>query len=73
MCPLCIGTATLLISSGTSAGGLAALVVRLRTQKHESNTPCTADRGRSEPSSAFHAVHSANCVPPNRIMSTRVE
>ena len=28
MCPLCIGTATLLISGGTSAGGLAAVLLR---------------------------------------------
>jgi hypothetical protein len=28
MCPLCIGTATLLVSSGTSAGGLATLLFR---------------------------------------------
>jgi hypothetical protein len=28
MCPLCIGTATLVVSGTTSAGGLAALVLR---------------------------------------------
>jgi hypothetical protein len=33
MCPLCIGTATLLVSGGTSAGGLAALLVRTRLRK----------------------------------------
>jgi len=33
MCPLCIGTATLLVSSATSAGGLAALLLRWRTGK----------------------------------------
>ena len=36
MCPLCIGTAALLLSSGTSAGGLAALVVRRRARKNKS-------------------------------------
>jgi hypothetical protein len=33
MCPLCIGTATLLISSGTSAGGLATFLFRRRAVK----------------------------------------
>lgn len=33
MCPLCIGTATLLVSSGTSAGGLAALLFRRHAGK----------------------------------------
>ena len=33
MCPLCIGTTALLVSSGTSTGGLAALLVRLRNRK----------------------------------------
>ena len=28
MCPLCIGTATLIVSGSTSAGGLAAAVLR---------------------------------------------
>jgi hypothetical protein len=28
MCPLCIGTATLLVSGGTSAGGLTALLLK---------------------------------------------
>jgi len=27
MCPLCIGTATLIVSGGTSAGGLATVVL----------------------------------------------
>jgi hypothetical protein len=35
MCPLCIGTATLLLSGGTSAGGFAALLVsRSARKKH---------------------------------------
>jgi hypothetical protein len=33
MCPLCIGTATLLVSSGTSAGGLATFLFRRRAVK----------------------------------------
>jgi hypothetical protein len=33
MCPLCIGTAALLVSSGTSAGGLATLLFRRRAVK----------------------------------------
>jgi len=36
MCPLCIGTATLLVSSGASAGGLAALLFRQRARKNRS-------------------------------------
>ena len=34
MCPLCIGTATLLASGATSAGGLTALLFRQRIRKH---------------------------------------
>ncbi len=33
MCPLCIGTATLLVSSGTSAGGIAALLCKARARR----------------------------------------
>jgi hypothetical protein len=43
MCPLCIGTATLLVSSGTSAGGLATLLFRLRTRKHRPIVPFAGD------------------------------
>ena len=36
MCPLCIGTATLIVSGGASAGGLAAVVLkRLGRQSRE--------------------------------------
>jgi hypothetical protein len=35
MCPLCIGTATLLVSSGTSAGGLTALLLRRLVHRRE--------------------------------------
>ena len=37
MCPLCIGTATLLVASGTSAGGLSAWLLRLRSRKNRRN------------------------------------
>jgi hypothetical protein len=37
MCPLCIGTTALLVSSGTSAGGLAALLARLRNRKRRNS------------------------------------
>jgi hypothetical protein len=33
MCPLCIGTATLLVSSGTSAGGLGAFLIGRRARR----------------------------------------
>jgi hypothetical protein len=46
MCPVCIGTAALLVSSGTSAGGFAALFVRQRARKNASIAPCAANRGR---------------------------
>ena len=59
MCPLCIGTATFLVSSGTSAGGIAAVVFRLWNRKNTSIAPSTDDCGR---------VH----APPCRIMSTEV-
>jgi hypothetical protein len=32
MCPLCIGTGAMLLSSGTCAGGLAGLVLKLRSR-----------------------------------------
>lgn len=47
MCPLCIGTATLLVSSGTSAGGLAAaLILRWRAGKKGVLAPRADNRGR---------------------------
>jgi hypothetical protein len=33
MCPLCIGTAALIASSGSSAGGLAAVVIKRLARK----------------------------------------
>jgi hypothetical protein len=33
MCPLCIGTAAWLVSGGTSASGVAALILRRRALK----------------------------------------
>ncbi len=39
MCPLCIGTATLLVSGGSSAGGLAALFLKVRGRKRGSVQP----------------------------------
>ena len=38
MCPLCIGTATIIASSATSAGGLAALVLRLHGRRSQPTT-----------------------------------
>ena len=40
MCPLCLGTATLLVTSVTSAGGLAAVQLRQFFRK-----PCTTGSG----------------------------
>ena len=37
MCPLCIGTATLLVSSGASAGGLGALLLGRRARRRGTN------------------------------------
>jgi hypothetical protein len=37
MCPLCIGTATLLVSSGTTAGGLGALLLGRRARRQGSS------------------------------------
>ncbi len=42
MCPLCIGTATLLVSSGASAAGLSALVLKPRICKHPLSHPARA-------------------------------
>lgn len=39
MCPLCIGTAALLVSGGTSAGGLAALFFKQRACGNRSIAP----------------------------------
>ena len=44
MCPLCIGTAALLASSGASAGGLAALLFRQRARKNRSSAPFLGTR-----------------------------
>ncbi len=33
MCPLCMGTGALLLSGGTSAGGLGALLLRQRVRR----------------------------------------
>ena len=46
MCPLCIGTATLLVSGGTSAGGLAAFLFRRRAGKKGSLAPPADSHGR---------------------------
>ena len=46
MCPMCIGTAAWLATSGTSAGGVAAVLYRLRRRKL---TEYTADVGVIEP------------------------
>jgi hypothetical protein len=37
MCPLCIGTATLLASSTTTAGSLGALLLRRRARRQGTN------------------------------------
>ncbi len=37
MCPLCIGTATLLASSATTAGGLGALLLGRRARRQGTN------------------------------------
>ena len=56
MCPLCIGTAALLVSSGTSAGGLTALFLRhyrchsLGRDLADSHLPqCVGDRRHGLP------------------------
>jgi hypothetical protein len=36
MCPFCIGTAAWVVSGGTSAGGIATWLVRLRMRKNRS-------------------------------------
>ena len=45
MCPLCIGTAAWLVSSGTSAGGITALVLTRRSRLKSRKT--RDDRGNS--------------------------
>ena len=46
MCPLCIGTAAWLVSSGTSAGGIAALVFRRRVRKSRRERPASSPMRR---------------------------
>ncbi len=45
MCPLCIGTATLIVSGGASAGGLAAVVLK-RLGRKQRQELCDADTGQ---------------------------
>ena len=42
MCPLCLGTAAWLFSSGTSAGGVAALILRRRALRNRRERPVTS-------------------------------
>src|SRR5262249_6567487 len=67
MCPACLGTATLLLSGATSAGGLVALVTRLgvprrwivrRRRKALGSLP----RGSSDRAGDSHE-DSRNCAP----------
>ena len=39
MCPLCIGTAAWLVSSGTSTGAVAALILRRRALRSRRERP----------------------------------
>lgn len=50
MCPLCIGTATVLASTGTSATGLAAYLLRRRTREPPgSAVPAAGDNAQRPP------------------------
>lgn len=42
MCPLCFGTATLLLSGGTSAGGLAVMLLSKPFRKRRGPASTTA-------------------------------
>lgn len=63
MCPLCIGTATLLISSGTSAGGFAALLLKVRARR---NAPIALAAGRAAPELKSDGEHGAPMASPSR-------
>lgn len=57
MCPLCVGTAAWLASSGTSAGGVAAVLYRLRRRKL---TEGTSDVAVVEPGGTYvRSLHAA--------------
>jgi hypothetical protein len=58
MCPLCIGTATLLVSGGTSAGGIAAVVLRHLGRQH--GQPVRRPAGGDTPSPRTANVAAGN-------------
>jgi len=50
MCPLCLGTAALLASGGTSAGGLAALLLSKPLRKRRARRlPAPVSPSRTTP------------------------
>ena len=52
MCPLCIGTVTLIVSGSTSAGGLAAVLLRRVRRKSRGKSRVLTDGDRPLPSQA---------------------
>jgi hypothetical protein len=50
MCPLCLGTATLLISGTTSAGGIALVLLRKHFPKPHTRDSTPVPAGAENPS-----------------------
>jgi len=61
MCPLCIVSTTLLVSGGTAAGGLAAVVLRKLLRKHRGAGSVTVAAAEME--TAAHAA-TMDCARP---------
>lgn len=50
MCPLCVGTATLLVSGTTSAGGIALVLLRKHFPKSHNRASTSVPAGAENPS-----------------------
>jgi hypothetical protein len=65
MCPLCIGAAALLVSGGTSAGGLTALLLRQRAARKSRKRTAPID-GRRGSATAYGRAAATGAGGPNR-------
>jgi hypothetical protein len=67
MCPLCIGTATLLVSGGTSAGGIAAVVLRHLGRQHRQAVLRSVEGDMTSPRTFNVAANNRGSLPPQSL------